>query len=110
MPLLNAKRAIRHHFPALIAKTGLVHLYSRFGDTYLSPQKVHVPLFRPFDYGRFEFRFDREGGEVRFLEVNLNANLWSQKVYGRSAKLAGFSQEQLIETILAEGLRRHGLF
>jgi D-alanine-D-alanine ligase len=65
--------------------------------------------FRPFDYGRFEFRFDREGGEVRFLEVNLNANLWSQKVYGRSAKLAGFSQEQLIETILAEGLRRHGL-
>jgi D-alanine-D-alanine ligase len=65
--------------------------------------------FRPFDYGRFEFRLDREGGEVRFLEVNLNANLWSQKVYGRSAAIAGFSQEQLIETILAEGLRRHGL-
>jgi D-alanine-D-alanine ligase len=65
--------------------------------------------FRPFDYGRFEFRLDREGGEVRFLEVNLNANLWSQKVYGRSAAAAGFSQEQLIETILAEGLRRHGL-
>jgi D-alanine-D-alanine ligase len=40
----------------------------------------------------------------------LNANLWSQKVYGRSAALAGLSQEQLIETILAESLRRHGLF
>jgi D-alanine-D-alanine ligase len=65
--------------------------------------------FRPFDYGRFEFRFDREGGKVQFLEVNLNANLWSQKVYGRSAALAGLSQEQLIETILAESLRRHGL-
>jgi D-alanine-D-alanine ligase len=65
--------------------------------------------FRPFDYGRFEFRFDREGGRVQFLEVNLNANLWSQKVYGRSAQLAGLSQEQLIETILAESLRRHGL-
>ena len=65
--------------------------------------------FRPFDYGRFEFRFDREGGKVQFLEINLNANLWSQKVYGRSAQLAGLSQEQLIETILTESLRRHGL-
>ena len=65
--------------------------------------------FRPFDYGRYEFRFDRESGKVQFLEVNLNANLWSQKVYGRSAALAGLSQEQLIETILAESLGRHGL-
>ena len=65
--------------------------------------------FRPFDYGRFEFRLDREGGTVQFLEVNLNANLWSQKVYGRSAALAGLSQSQLIETILAESLARHGL-
>jgi D-alanine-D-alanine ligase len=65
--------------------------------------------FRPFDYGRFEFRLDREGGQIRFLEVNLNANLWSEKVYGRSAKLAGLTQEQLIETIVAESLDRHGL-
>jgi D-alanine-D-alanine ligase len=65
--------------------------------------------FRPFDYGRFEFRLDREGGKVQFLEVNLQANLWSQKVFGRSAALAGLSQAQLIETILAEALRRHGL-
>jgi D-alanine-D-alanine ligase len=65
--------------------------------------------FRPFDYGRYEFRLDREGGKVQFLEVNLNANLWSEKVYGRSAKAAGLGQEQLIETILAESLRRHGL-
>jgi D-alanine-D-alanine ligase len=65
--------------------------------------------FRPFDYGRFEFRLDREGGKVQFLEVNLQANLWSQKVFGRSAALAGLSQAQLIETILAESLVRNGL-
>jgi D-alanine-D-alanine ligase len=65
--------------------------------------------FRPFDYGRFEFRLDRDAGKVQFLEVNLQANLWSQKVYGRSAALAGLSQSQLIETILAESLRRNGL-
>lgn len=65
--------------------------------------------FRPFDYGRFEFRVDLDTGEVNFLEVNLQANLWSQKVYGRSAELAGLTQSQLIETILCESLRRHGL-
>ncbi|WP_284734642.1 phosphoribosylglycinamide synthetase [Sphingosinicella terrae] len=65
--------------------------------------------YRPFDYGRFEFRLDREGGRVQFLEVNLQANLWSQKVYGRSAELAGLTQAELIETILYESLRRHGL-
>ncbi|HEY7809735.1 MAG TPA: phosphoribosylglycinamide synthetase [Allosphingosinicella sp.] len=65
--------------------------------------------FRPFDYGRFEFRLDREGGKVQFLEVNLQANLWSQKVFGRSAALAGLSQAQLIETILAESLINNGL-
>ena len=68
-----------------------------------------VEEFRPFDYGRYEFRLDREGGKVQFLEVNLNANLWSEKVYGRSARLAGLSQSQLIETILCESLARHGL-
>jgi D-alanine-D-alanine ligase len=65
--------------------------------------------YRPFDYGRFEFRVNEETGEVNFLELNLNCNLWSEKVIGQSAKLAGWSQEQLIETILAEGLARHGL-
>ena len=43
------------------------------------------------------------------LEVNLNCNLWSQKVYGRSALLTGLTQAQLIETILCESLVRNGL-
>ncbi len=66
-------------------------------------------IFRPFDYGRFEFRFNEETGEVNLLEVNLQCNLWSQKVYGRSAVLMGWTQEELIETLVAESLRRHGL-
>jgi D-alanine-D-alanine ligase len=65
--------------------------------------------FRPFDYGRFEFRLDAETGRCDSLEVNLQANLWSQKVFGRSARRAGMSQADLVETILYEGLRRHGL-
>ena len=65
--------------------------------------------YRPFDYGRFEFRVNEDTGEITFLELNLNCNLWSQKVFGRAAALAGWTQEQLIETILAESLSRHGL-
>jgi len=65
--------------------------------------------FRPFDYGRYEFRVDPATGDVNFLEVNLNCNLWSEKVFGRSARRAGLTQAELIETILADSLGRHGL-
>lgn len=63
-------------------------------------------IFRPFDFGRFEFRVDFETGDVRLLEVNLNCNLWSEKVFGRAAVAAGFSQADLIETIVAESMLR----
>lgn len=66
-------------------------------------------IFRPFDFGRFEFRFNEVTGEVNLLEVNLQCNLWSEKVYGRSALLLGWKQEDLIETIVAESLIRRGL-
>ena len=65
--------------------------------------------YRPFDYGRWEFRVNEQTGEVNFLEVNLNCNLWSEKVFGRAATLAGLTQAELIETILADSLRRNGL-
>jgi len=68
-----------------------------------------IEVFNPFDYGRFEFRVDVEKGVVNFLEVNLNCNLWSEKVFGRSAALVGFSQAELIETIVAESLIRQQL-
>jgi len=65
-----------------------------------------VEIFRPFDYGRFEFRVDFATSEIRLLEVNLNCNLWSEKVFGRAAVAAGFSQADLIETIVAESMIR----
>ncbi|WP_454716970.1 D-alanine--D-alanine ligase family protein [Caulobacter segnis] len=65
--------------------------------------------FIPFDYGRFEFRLDLATGEVQFLEVNLNCNLWSKKTISMAAQQMGWSHAQLIETILAESLDRQGL-
>jgi D-alanine-D-alanine ligase len=68
-----------------------------------------IPELWPFDYGRFEFRYNRETGEVRFLEVNLQANIWSKRVIGQSAALAGLSHPDLIETIVCHSLVRQGL-
>ena len=65
--------------------------------------------FAPFDYGRFECRLDIATGRFLFLEVNLNCNLWSRKTISMAARLAGWTHEQLIDTILCESLCRHGL-
>ncbi|QJU59493.1 phosphoribosylglycinamide synthetase [Sphingomonas sp. AP4-R1] len=68
-----------------------------------------APEYLPFDYGRFEYRIDVTTGDVMFLEVNLNCNLWSRKTISMAARQIGWSHDQLIETILAEAIERHGL-
>jgi len=119
MPMMLFEQADPSHLRTYYEKRDLVDRAQKyqlveFTDSEWMPQiaeytRMMAEEFRPFDYGRYEFRLDREGSKVQFLEVNLNANLWSEKVYGRSARLAGLTQEQLIETILAESLDRHGL-
>jgi len=119
LPMLMFEQADPTHLRTYYEKRDLVERRQKyrlvpFDDARWMPEIAEhtrriADEFRPFDYGRYEFRLDREKGELNFLELNLNANLWSQKVYGRAAQLAGTSQEQLIETILAESLRRHGL-
>jgi D-alanine-D-alanine ligase len=68
-----------------------------------------LPELWPFDYGRFEFRLDAETGEIAFLEVNLQCNIWQPRVIATSAKLAGFTYPELMETIIASSLERQGL-
>jgi D-alanine-D-alanine ligase len=119
MPMMLFEQADPTHLRTYYEKRDLVDRSQKyrlvpFDDPRLMPEidrltREMAEEFRPFDYGRFEFRVDLDTGTINFLEVNLQANLWSQKVYGRSAELAGLSQAQLIETIVAESLRRHGL-
>ena len=68
-----------------------------------------MPEFMPFDYGRFEFRYDPASGELLFLEVNLNCNLWSRKTIAMAARQIGWSHADLVETILAEAMRRRNV-
>lgn len=63
----------------------------------------------PFDYGRFEFRYDLASGALSFMEVNLSCNLWSKKTISRSAGTLGISHPQLVEAIVAHSLRRQGV-
>jgi D-alanine-D-alanine ligase len=119
MPMMLFEQADPTHLRTYYEKRDLVDRAQKyqlvpFDESALMPKiaeytRMMAEEFRPFDYGRYEFRVDLETGTINFLEVNLQANLWSQKVFGRSATLAGLSQSQLIETILCESLRRHGL-
>ena len=63
----------------------------------------------PFDYGRFEFRYDPSSGSLQFMEVNLSCNLWSKKTISRSAAYIGVDHATLVETIVAHSLMRQGL-
>ena len=119
MPMMIFRQADPSHLRTYQEKRDLVDRSQKysldpFENTDMIKQitdltKRAMQEYRPFDYGRWEFRVNEDTGEVTFLELNLNCNLWSQKVFGRSALLAGWTQEELIETILAESLRRHGL-
>ena len=68
-----------------------------------------APAFHPYDYGRFEFRLNPDTGELVFLEINLNCNLWSEKTFGWCAAQLDWDHRDMIETILAESLYRHGV-
>lgn len=119
MPPMLFKQADPEHLRTHAEKRDLVDRSQKYelvafeaADAWPKIREMTLKLaeiFRPFDYGRFEFRFDEASGEVNLLEVNLQCNLWSQKVYGRSAALLGWSQTDLIETIVAQSLTRHGL-
>ncbi len=119
MPMMLFEQADPSHLRTYSEKRDLVDRSNKysletFDDPEWSPKIAELTrrmsaVFHPFDYGRYEFRLNQRTGELNFLEVNLNCNLWSEKVFGRSAALMGWTHVQLIETILAESLARQGL-
>ncbi|MBX9728687.1 MAG: phosphoribosylglycinamide synthetase [Sphingopyxis sp.] len=119
MPMMQFLQADPAHLRTYYEKRDLVDRSNKYSlvayerqdmvDRIAAMTETMISVFEPFDYGRFEFRVNDDTGDIQFLEVNLNCNLWSEKVFGRSAILAGMTQEQLIETIVAESLIRQGL-
>lgn len=119
LPMMIFRQADPDHLRTYSEKRDLVDRAQKYSLDYFTDgamiEKITamtnalIDIFWPFDFGRFEFRLNEASGEVQFLEVNLNCNLWSQKVFGRAAVAAGLNQSDLIETILAESLIRQGL-
>lgn len=119
LPLLLFEQSDPEHLRSYQEKRELVDQQSAYRllpfrdeekeETVTAYARRMADVFFPFDYGRFEFRFDAETGDIWFLEVNLNCNLWSQKVFGQTAKLLGWTHADMIETILCESLARQGL-
>ena len=116
LPMMIFEQADPTHLRTYQEKRDLVYRSAKYSLKLLDAPEIGeriaamaaqmAEIFRPFDFGRFEFRVDFDSGEVRLLEVNLNCNLWSEKVFGRAAVAAGFSQAELIETIVAESMLR----
>jgi D-alanine-D-alanine ligase len=119
MPMMLFEQADPSHLRTYYEKRDLVERVQKYQLVDFENDRIQpiiddltrklIGEFFPFDYGSYEFRVNLEKGDVQFLEVNLNCNLWSEKVFGRSAKRYGWTQKQLIETILAESLSRQGL-
>jgi D-alanine-D-alanine ligase len=68
-----------------------------------------LPELWPFDYGRFEFRYDRTREKAVFMEVNLSCNLWSRKTMSGAAALVGIDHASLVEHITAYSMDRQGV-
>jgi D-alanine-D-alanine ligase len=119
LPMMIFRQADPDHLRTYSEKRDLVDRTQKYSLDYFTDPAVTdriaamthalIDVFWPFDFGRFEFRLNETSGEVQFLEVNLNCNLWSEKVFGRAAVAAGLNQSDLIETILAESLIRQCL-
>lgn len=119
LPMLIFRQANPSHLRTYYEKRDLVDRSQKYSlDPFENPEmQARIAdmtrrcwqEYRPFDYGRFEFRVNEETGDIQFLELNLNCNLWSKKVFGKAAELAGWTQTELIETLLAEAMGREGL-
>ena len=99
------KRGLDEAPKALLVEVDRPALTAKLRD-YVSAM---LPEFWPFDYGRFEFRYDRELEDIVFMEVNLSCNLWSKKTMSGAAARVGIDHNTMIEHIVAHSMDRQGL-
>ncbi|MGH3426587.1 MAG: hypothetical protein ACRDQZ_03280 [Mycobacteriales bacterium] len=60
----------------------------------------------PFDYARFDFRYDPESKRLVFLEVNMNCAMGPGAVVTRTAAMRGVDYQTLVGHIVTRSLRR----
>lgn len=60
----------------------------------------------PFDYARFDFRFDPNQNRLVFLEVNMNCAIGPGSVVANAAQRCGIDYQMLIGHVFTHSLRR----
>ncbi len=60
----------------------------------------------PFDYARFDFRYDPDAHRVVFIEVNIACNMAPASAIYRAAALHDIKYEELVAHVLTYSLRR----
>jgi D-alanine-D-alanine ligase len=60
----------------------------------------------PFDYARFDFRYEPVADRLVFLEVNMNCAMGPPTVVGQAALLAGMDYPAFVGHVFAHSLRR----
>jgi D-alanine-D-alanine ligase len=60
----------------------------------------------PFDYARFDFRYDPDARRAVFIELNIACNMAPASVMYRSVALHGIKYEELVGHVLTHSLRR----
>ncbi|RWB98411.1 MAG: hypothetical protein EOS07_34925 [Mesorhizobium sp.] len=65
-----------------------------------------VAEMSPFDYARFDFRYDPDTRRTVFIEVNIACNMAPASAVYRSAALHGIKYEELVGHVLTHSLRR----
>ncbi len=59
----------------------------------------------PYDYARFDYRIDPTG-KVWGFEFNVSCNLGAKRAICQSAKLLGYEQSDIVESVIANSLER----
>ena len=87
-------------------KTGHAPTYS--AEPYFGPgaeEASAAAAIAPFDYGRFDFRYDPDAKRLVFLEVNIVCAMGPATVLARAAALRGINYPSLVGHLVTQSLR-----
>lgn len=95
----EAKRALGAHYSAEL-------YHGPAGEEVLDAAAEFAAEIAPFDYARFDFRYDPKAKRLVFIEVNMVCNMAPASTVNRAAYLHGISYEALVAHIITHSLRR----
>ena len=81
--------------------------HDQFPELYDYTIKCNSMIW-PYDYARFDYRITPEG-KVYAFEYNMSCNLGSNRAIVQSAKMMGYDQVDIVESVLANSIERQRL-